>query len=76
MVISIDPDWLFACAGHPTVGSVGAISDQHQAPLEKTAVVFTRSLEATSKEGHLSSYSGLDDNLMTLYMLNSTLEIV
>lgn len=81
-VTGIDPNWGYACAGHPVIGSLGVIS-RHLCPEGKSSVSFhgdeDGNLSVQDSRGNVSEYTGLrdeDDDPITLFLPDDCLEVV
>ena len=75
-VISVDPNWQYAGVGHPAIGSVGVLSERHEAPAGKLAVEFHGGADGrlyTTEPGSFYTVSAEDP--VTLYLLASTVEL-
>lgn len=81
-VAAMDPDWGYAGAGHPVIGSEGTISP-HLCPVGKSSVAFrgddNGDLHFTDGCGNTGRYIGLrdpDEEPITLFFPDECLEVV
>ena len=81
-VTALDPNWGYAGAGHPVIGSEGVIS-HHLCPVGKSSVAFrgddNGDLHFTDGCGNSGRYIGLrdpDEEPITLFFPDECLEVV
>jgi len=81
-VRALDPNWQYAGAGHPIIGSEGVVS-KHDCPEGKSSVAFrgddNGDLHFSDGCGNLGRYIGLrdaDEEPITLFIPDECLEVL
>lgn len=73
-ITSIDPNWNYACAGHPAVGVVGTVTSEASTPNGKTCVRFIGRKVPTTDGNAYTNVTRADP--LRFYLPHDTLTLV